>query len=126
MPIYTYACASCDQVIEKRQSYTDEPLTTCEQCGNALRRVIQPVGIVFKGSGWYVNDSRPAAKTAAKPAEDGKAGEGKATEPASGDSAKAESGTGGGDAPTSSDSAPSPAPTPSAKPAPTTSTPNST
>lgn len=119
MPIYTYACDSCNKVIEKRQSYSDDPLTTCEQCGNALRRVIHPVGIVFKGSGWYVNDSRPAATPAAKPTEDGKAGEAKATESGSGDSPKAESGTGGGDAPASSGSTPGPGPTPGTSPAPT-------
>lgn len=58
MPTYTYTCTSCNELIEKRQSFSDPPLTTCEQCGGNLRKVIHPVGIVFKGSGWYVTDSR--------------------------------------------------------------------
>ena len=63
MPIYTYACSACGQQIEKRQSFSDAPLTTCEACGGELRKVIHPVGIVFKGSGFYVTDSRNGAKT---------------------------------------------------------------
>jgi putative FmdB family regulatory protein len=59
MPLYEYACASCDEHIEIRQRFSDSPLTTHDGCGGALRRVLQPVGIVFKGSGWYVTDSRP-------------------------------------------------------------------
>ena len=58
MPTYTYTCTACNDIIEKRQSFTDPPLTTCEQCGGTLRKVIHPVGIVFKGSGFYKNDSR--------------------------------------------------------------------
>ena len=63
MPTYTYACTSCEDVIEKRQSFSDPPLTTCEQCGGGLRKVIHPVGIVFKGSGWYITDSRAKTST---------------------------------------------------------------
>ena len=58
MPTYTYTCTTCNNHIEKRQSFTDPPLTTCEECGGTLRKIIHPVGIVFKGSGWYVTDSR--------------------------------------------------------------------
>ena len=58
VPTYTYTCTACNDVIEKRQSFSDPPLTTCEQCGGTLRKIIHPVGIVFKGSGWYINDSR--------------------------------------------------------------------
>src|SRR5436190_8233503 len=58
VPTYTYKCTACDDLIEKRQSFSDPPLTTCQQCGGALRKVIHPVGIVFKGSGWYITDSR--------------------------------------------------------------------
>jgi putative FmdB family regulatory protein len=61
VPTYTYKCTACDEVIEKRQSFSDTPLTTCEQCGGALRKVIHPVGIVFKGSGWYITDSRSSS-----------------------------------------------------------------
>src|ERR671922_10642 len=64
VPTYTYTCTACNDVIEKRQSFSDPPLTTCEQCGGALRKVIHPVGIVFKGSGWYITDSRASSASA--------------------------------------------------------------
>ena len=56
MPTYTYTCTTCNDLIEKRQSFSDPRLTTCAQCGGTLRKVIHPVGIVFKGTGFYVND----------------------------------------------------------------------
>src|ERR1700730_12386200 len=61
VPIYTYTFTSCNEVVETRQSFTDPPLTTCEHCGGTLRKVIHPVGIVFKGSGWYITDSRSSS-----------------------------------------------------------------
>src|SRR5262249_49133122 len=64
VPTYTYTCTACNDMIEKRQSFSDPPLTTCEQCGGALRKVIHPVGIVFKGSGWYITDSRSSSASA--------------------------------------------------------------
>jgi putative FmdB family regulatory protein len=56
MPTYVYQCRDCDTRQEAFQKMTDDPLTTCEECGGSLRRVLQPVGIVFKGSGFYVTD----------------------------------------------------------------------
>src|SRR5882724_847469 len=64
VPTYTYTCTSCNDVVELRQSFTDPPLTTCEQCGGTLRKIIHPVGIVFKGSGWYSTDSRASSSSA--------------------------------------------------------------
>jgi putative FmdB family regulatory protein len=61
VPTYTYKCTACEDVTEKRQSFSEPRLTTCERCGGALRKVIHPVGIVFKGSGWYITDSRSAS-----------------------------------------------------------------
>jgi putative FmdB family regulatory protein len=58
MPTYVYACDSCGAQFEQFQSFKDEPLRTCPKCASAVRRVFQPVGIVFKGSGWYITDSR--------------------------------------------------------------------
>jgi putative FmdB family regulatory protein len=58
MPIYEYQCTTCNYRFERMQSFKDEPLTECPQCGNTVRRVIQPVGIVFKGSGFYITDNR--------------------------------------------------------------------
>ena len=58
MPTYQYACTACDERLEVVQKFTDDPLTTCEVCGGSLRKVYSPVGIVFKGSGFYRTDSR--------------------------------------------------------------------
>jgi putative FmdB family regulatory protein len=72
MPTYTYRCDSCGHGFEAVQRFSDDPLTECPECGASIRRVIQPVGVVFKGSGWYITDSRPkssgeGADGAAKP-----------------------------------------------------------
>jgi len=58
MPIYTYECESCGERFEAKQSFQDASLTVCATCEGELHRIIQPVGIVFKGSGFYVTDSR--------------------------------------------------------------------
>ncbi len=59
MPIYTYRCESCGVQFEKNQKFSDAPLTRCPECGKkSLRKVYQPVGIVFKGSGFYATDHR--------------------------------------------------------------------
>lgn len=61
MPTYAYRCSDCGHEFDAFQRFSDDPLRECPSCGGAIRRVIQPVGVVFKGSGWYINDSR--AKT---------------------------------------------------------------
>jgi putative FmdB family regulatory protein len=59
MPIYEYACKECGNRFEKMQPITAEPLTECPSCGkSAIHRVFHPVGVIFKGSGWYITDSR--------------------------------------------------------------------
>ncbi len=59
MPVYTYRCESCGVQFERHQSFQDSPLTRCPECGKkSLRKVIGPVGIVFKGSGFYATDHR--------------------------------------------------------------------
>lgn len=59
MPIYTYRCANCGVQFEKTQKFSDQPLQWCPECGKkALNKVYQPVGIVFKGSGFYATDHR--------------------------------------------------------------------
>jgi putative FmdB family regulatory protein len=63
MPTYTYHCDSCGHGFETVQRFADDPLTECPQCGSRIRRVIQPVGVVFKGSGWYITDSRPKSSS---------------------------------------------------------------
>jgi putative FmdB family regulatory protein len=58
MPTYEYACTECGDRTEVVQSFADAPPTTCTVCGGTLRKVFSPVGIVFKGSGFYRTDSR--------------------------------------------------------------------
>ncbi|HLT18073.1 MAG TPA: FmdB family zinc ribbon protein [Thermomicrobiales bacterium] len=58
MPLYDYACEECGHRFEVRQSFSDDPLTVCPECEGHIRRVIHPSGIIFKGSGWYITDSR--------------------------------------------------------------------
>lgn len=59
MPRYTYKCQKCEHVFDVRQKFSDDPLTDCPNCQqSALRRVISNVGVVFKGSGFYVTDNR--------------------------------------------------------------------
>ncbi len=61
MPTYQYACTDCAERSEVVQKFTDEPLLVCPLCGGKLRKVFSPVGIVFKGSGFYRTDSRAGA-----------------------------------------------------------------
>jgi len=63
MPTYTYRCDTCEHGFEAVQRFADEPLKECPECGAPIRRVIQPVGVVFKGSGWYITDSRPKSSS---------------------------------------------------------------
>ena len=65
MPTYQYTCTECGEPIEAVQKFTDAPLTVCAACGGRLRKVFSPVGIVFKGSGFYRTDSRNGSRSAA-------------------------------------------------------------
>jgi putative FmdB family regulatory protein len=59
MPVYAYRCESCGVHFERQQSFSEAPLKRCPECNkNTLRKVIGPVGIVFKGSGFYATDHR--------------------------------------------------------------------
>ena len=68
MPTYQYTCTECGEPLETVQKFSDEPLTVCPACGGRLRKVFSPVGIVFKGSGFYRTDSRKSATAAASAA----------------------------------------------------------
>jgi putative FmdB family regulatory protein len=62
MPVYTYRCESCGVQFERHQSFNDAPLKICPECRKkSLKKVISPVRIVFKGSGFYSTDNRPSA-----------------------------------------------------------------
>jgi putative FmdB family regulatory protein len=65
VPTYQYACTDCGDRSEVVQRFTDDPLTVCSACGGKLRKVFSPVGIVFKGSGFYRTDSRTGSSTVA-------------------------------------------------------------
>ncbi|NDJ86590.1 MAG: hypothetical protein GYB66_11940 [Chloroflexi bacterium] len=68
MPTYAYQCRECGNNFEVKQRFSDDPLTDCAICGahDAVFRVIQPAGVVFKGSGWYITDSRSANSSSLK------------------------------------------------------------
>lgn len=61
MPTYEYACRDCGEHLEVVQSFKDEPLQVCGACGGALRKVFSAAGIIFKGSGYYVTDTRASS-----------------------------------------------------------------
>ncbi len=62
MPTYQYVCTECTRPHEAQQSFSDPALTDCPRCDGALRKVFSAVGVVFKGSGFYRNDSRAPQK----------------------------------------------------------------
>lgn len=66
MPTYQYACTECGEQLEVVQKFSDNPLTVCPACEGRLRKVFSPVGIVFKGSGFYRTDSRSGNGSAPK------------------------------------------------------------
>src|SRR6266849_2410421 len=74
VPTYQYACTECGDRLEVVQSFSDDPLSSCGECGGRLRKVFSPVGIVFKGSGFYRTDSRADSKKAASASANGKSG----------------------------------------------------
>jgi putative FmdB family regulatory protein len=61
MPLYTYRCIDNDHEFQVRQRMADDPLTECTVCGGPVRRVVSSVGVVFKGSGFYVTDNRSSS-----------------------------------------------------------------
>ncbi|WP_082895450.1 FmdB family zinc ribbon protein [Rhodococcoides corynebacterioides] len=63
MPTYSYACTECDNRFDIVQSFSDDSLTVCPQCSGKLRKLFNTVGIVFKGSGFYRNDSRGSSSS---------------------------------------------------------------
>jgi putative FmdB family regulatory protein len=86
MPTYEYACSKCGEHLEVVQSFKDDPLERCPACRGRLRKVFSPVGIVFKGSGFYKTDSRDSKK-----AKSGSAATDKGTSDTESSSPKAES-----------------------------------
>lgn len=62
MPIYEYECVKCSHRFEVKQGFEDEPQAECPQCKQTARRIFHPTPIIFKGSGFYITDSRPSRK----------------------------------------------------------------
>ncbi len=76
MPTYVYGCDTCSHRFEAYQKFQDSPLAECPECGARIRRIMQPTGIHFKGSGWYSTDSRASnASASSKEKEKTEAGE---------------------------------------------------
>ncbi|WP_395370827.1 FmdB family zinc ribbon protein [Streptomyces tubercidicus] len=91
MPTYQYQCTECGEGLEAVQKFTDDALTECPACNGRLKKVFSAVGIVFKGSGFYRNDSR-GSSSSSSPA---KSASGSGTTPSS-DSSSSSSGSSGG------------------------------
>jgi len=70
VPTYQYTCTDCGEQVEVVQKFTDDALTVCPACGGKLRKVFSPVGIVFKGSGFYRTDSRNGSSATAPAGKD--------------------------------------------------------
>jgi putative FmdB family regulatory protein len=64
MPLYEYECDSCGIRFERKERMTAEPLKTCPECAGPVHRVIHPVGVIFKGSGFYCTDNRSGSNLA--------------------------------------------------------------
>lgn len=63
MPTYHYRCSDCGHEFDQFQKFSEDPLRDCPSCGGSVQRVIGAVGVVFKGSGWYITDSRKSSSS---------------------------------------------------------------
>jgi putative FmdB family regulatory protein len=107
VPTYQYACTNCDHRFEAVQSFSDDALTVCPECGGKLRKVFSSVGIVFKGSGFYRTDSRSGTSSVSSgssssegsSADSGSKSESSSTKSDSGSSTKSDSGSSSTSAP---------------------------
>jgi putative FmdB family regulatory protein len=91
VPTYQYVCTECGGQLEAVQKFTDEPLTVHEDCGGRLRKVFSPVGIVFKGSGFYRTDSRGSGSSGGSTSSSSSSKEGGSKESGSASSADSSS-----------------------------------
>jgi putative FmdB family regulatory protein len=91
VPTYQYACTECGHDFEQVQAFSDASLTVCPECDGKLRKVFNAVGVVFKGSGFYRNDSRSASSTSDAPAASKDSGAAKSGDSGSGSSGESSS-----------------------------------
>ena len=94
MPIYEYACTSCGERVEAKQSFDDPPLETWEICGGRLRKLYSPVGVVFKGSGFYSTDAKKKSTSGSTSKSSETKTESKSSSTASGSSSSGSSSSG--------------------------------
>ncbi|MDQ1010219.1 putative FmdB family regulatory protein [Streptomyces sp. V4I23] len=80
MPTYQYQCTECGEGLEAVQKFTDDALTVCPSCDGRLKKVFSAVGIVFKGSGFYRNDSRGSSSSSSPASSSSKSSESKSSE----------------------------------------------
>src|SRR5579862_7873432 len=102
LPTYGYQCTQCSHEFSVFQNMKDDPVRVCPECAGSVKRLLYPVGVVFKGSGWYVNDSRkpdPAESKAEKSESSESKAESKPTDKAAADGGS--TGTAGSDSSTS-------------------------
>ena len=111
MPTYQYACTECGGQLEAVQKFTDQALTVHEDCGGRLRKVFSPVGIVFKGSGFYKTDSRASGSSSSSASSNGSGTSSSDSSKSGGEKSGGEKS--GGDSSSSSSSTPPPASVPS-------------
>jgi putative FmdB family regulatory protein len=93
VPTYAYVCTACDHSFEVVQAITDDALTACPDCGGALRKKFHPVGVTFKGSGFYRTDSRSGSSSSTDGASKESSGAGAGSKESSGASESAGGGT---------------------------------
>jgi len=91
MPNYEYECESCGIRFERMQHFHDAPLKDCPECGGCVHRVLHPVGIVFKGSGFYVTDHNKSSSAVSSPRKENGAAKQAEKAPAASESKPAES-----------------------------------
>jgi len=96
VPTYQYTCTDCGEPVEAVQKFSDAPLTVCAVCSGRLRKVFSPVGIVFKGSGFYRTDSRKGSTAMDAAAKDKSSSDSAAKTPASESSANGSGSNGNG------------------------------
>ena len=108
MPTYSYACTECGDRFDAVQAFSDSALSTCSKCNGRLRKLFGNVGVVFKGSGFYRNDSRDAAKSSAKSSSNGSSSS-DSTSAASSSSSSSEKSSSSSDSSSSSSTSSAPA-----------------
>jgi putative FmdB family regulatory protein len=108
VPTYQYSCTDCGHFFEAVQSFSDDSLTVCPECEGRLRKVFNAVGVVFKGSGFYRNDSRSQGQKDG--AKDGAKSESSSSGSSTSESSSSTSSSSDSSSSTSSSSKPSPSP----------------